>query len=53
LAYQVPGFVLLLSALIGATVVFAVPHERLWALAGATAGVVTLGMLASYIALSI
>ena len=53
MAYQLPGFALLLSALIGATVVLAFPRDRLWGIASVTAAAVTLGMMVSYITLSV
>ena len=53
MAYQLPGFALLISALIGATVVLAVPRDRLWGIASITAAVVTAGMVVSLISLSV
>ncbi len=53
MAYQLPGFALLISALIGATAVLVVPRDRLWGVASITAAAVTVGMVVSYISLSV
>jgi hypothetical protein len=53
LAYQLPGFALLISAVIGATVILAVPRDRLWGIASVTAVAVTVAMVVSLISLSI
>jgi hypothetical protein len=53
LAYQLPGFALLSSAVIGGFVILAVPRDRLWAITSVTAAVVTAGMVVSLISLSI
>ena len=52
LAYQIPSYLLLLSALIGAIVIFAGPRDRLWLAATVAAMIVTSGMVVSYISLS-
>ena len=52
MAYQVPGFLLLLSTLIGAIVTLAAPSDRLWMVAAVTSTVVTLAMVVSYVSLS-
>jgi hypothetical protein len=53
LVYQLPGFALLISALIGATVIFAVPRDRLWGIASVAAAAVTAVMVVSLISLSV
>ena len=53
MAYQLPGFALLVSAVIGATVILAVPRDRLWGIASVTAAAVTAVMVISYISLSV
>jgi hypothetical protein len=53
LVYQLPGFALLVSALIGATVILAVPRDRLWGIASVTAAAVTATRVVGYISLSI
>ena len=53
MAYQLPGFALLISAVIGGIVVLAFPRDRLWGIASVTAAAVTAGMVVSYISLSV
>ncbi len=52
MAYQLPSFALLLATLIAATVTLVAPRDKLWTLAATAAAIVTLGMVASYIALT-
>jgi hypothetical protein len=53
LAYQIPGLLLLLSALTAAIIILAGPRDRLWMVATVAATVVTVGMTASFISLSV
>lgn len=53
MAYQIPGLLLLASALVAGTLTLAAPTEKLWAIASFAAAVVTLGMVVSYVSLTI